>query len=99
TEYLRLHWKEFRKPVNINDDLILRPLYDGALYLDGHHKGKLKHDFGVEPWTFEQRLGEAVSRLHWKEFRKPVNINDDLLLRPLYDGALYLDGHHKGKLK
>ncbi|KAE8651612.1 lysine-specific demethylase JMJ25 [Cucumis sativus] len=60
TEYLRLHWKEFRKPVNINDDLILRPLYDGALYLDGHHKGKLKHDFGVEPWTFEQRLGEAV---------------------------------------
>lgn len=22
TEYLRLHWKEFRKPVNINDDLV-----------------------------------------------------------------------------
>lgn len=60
TEYLRLHWEEFGKSVNINNDLIMRPLYDGALYLDGHHKGKLKDEFGVEPWTFEQRLGEAV---------------------------------------
>lgn len=25
---------------------IMRPLYDGALYLDGHHKEKLKDEFG-----------------------------------------------------
>ncbi|XP_028791756.1 lysine-specific demethylase JMJ25 [Neltuma alba] len=24
------------------------------------HKKKLKEEFGIEPWTFEQKLGEAV---------------------------------------
>ncbi|CAJ2628716.1 unnamed protein product [Trifolium pratense] len=56
TEYLKMHWKEFGKP----DDIVTWPLYDGAIYLDRHHKRKLKVEFGVEPWSFEQNLGEAI---------------------------------------
>ncbi|KAK2456570.1 lysine-specific demethylase JMJ25 [Trifolium repens] len=56
TEYLKMHWKEFRK----SDDIVTWPLYDGAIFLDRHHKRKLKEEFGVEPWSFEQNLGEAI---------------------------------------
>ncbi|KAK4407644.1 Lysine-specific demethylase [Sesamum angolense] len=31
-----------------------------VLYLTSYHKAKLKEEFGVEPWTFVQKLGEAV---------------------------------------
>ncbi|XP_004495719.1 E3 ubiquitin-protein ligase JMJ24 isoform X2 [Cicer arietinum] len=56
TEYLKMHWKEFEK----SDDTVTWPLYDGAIFLDRHHKRKLKEEFGVEPWSFEQNLGEAI---------------------------------------
>ncbi|TKY52236.1 Lysine-specific demethylase JMJ25 [Spatholobus suberectus] len=55
TKYLKIHWKEFGK----SDD-VAWPLYDGAIFLDKHHKRKLKEEFGVEPWSFEQNLGEAI---------------------------------------
>lgn len=35
-------------------------LYDAKVYLNGHHKEKLKEEFGVEPWSFEQCVGQAV---------------------------------------
>ncbi|KAI5398548.1 hypothetical protein KIW84_064070 [Lathyrus oleraceus] len=56
TEYLKMHWKEFGK----SDDIVTWPLYGGAVFLDGLHKRKLKEEFGVEPWSFEQNLGEAI---------------------------------------
>lgn len=58
--------KFLRKEFNLSDsngvmnDPVLHPLYTGAIYLKSHHKRKLKEEFGIEPWSFEQHLGEAV---------------------------------------
>ncbi|KAF7805104.1 lysine-specific demethylase JMJ25 isoform X1 [Senna tora] len=60
TEFLKMHWKEFGKPDDIVDKVVTRPLYDGVIFLDRHHKRKLKEEFGVEPWSFEQNVGEAI---------------------------------------
>ncbi|XP_057962843.1 E3 ubiquitin-protein ligase JMJ24 [Malania oleifera] len=60
SEYLRQHWKEFGMVYGVISDSMTRPLYDGAMYLNKHHKRKLKEEFGVEPWSFEQHLGQAV---------------------------------------
>ncbi|CAH1447480.1 unnamed protein product [Lactuca virosa] len=37
-----------------------RPLHEGMIYLNSHHKKKLKEEFGVEAWSFDQHLGVAV---------------------------------------
>ncbi|PON81684.1 WRC domain containing protein [Trema orientale] len=60
TEYLRLHQKEFGVPESETYDFVTRPLYDERFFLNGYHKRKLKEEFGVEPWSFEQHLGQAV---------------------------------------
>ncbi|KAB1207650.1 Lysine-specific demethylase 3B [Morella rubra] len=60
TEYLRIHWKEFGKPDSELNDFVKRPFFDETLFLSGHHKRMLKEEFGVEPWSFEQNLGQAV---------------------------------------
>ncbi|XP_034218040.1 lysine-specific demethylase JMJ25 isoform X1 [Prunus dulcis] len=60
TEYLRMHWKEFGKLNTETDNFVTWPLYDGTLFLNGYHKRKLKEEFGIEPWSFEQHLGQAV---------------------------------------
>ncbi|PIA45936.1 hypothetical protein AQUCO_01600289v1 [Aquilegia coerulea] len=62
-EYLMVHWKDLRNPTvlsNESDSQVIHPLFDQAVYLNRDHKMKLKEDFGIEPWTFEQHLGEAV---------------------------------------
>nr|GMC59762.1 lysine-specific demethylase JMJ25-like isoform X2 [Ipomoea batatas] len=59
-EYLRKHHKEFRhthcKPV----EQVVHPIHDQVFYLSSYHMKKLKEEFGVEPWTFVQKVGEAV---------------------------------------
>ncbi|KAJ4778911.1 transcription factor jumonji (jmjC) domain-containing protein [Rhynchospora pubera] len=35
-------------------------LADESLYLTAEHKRKLKEEYGIEAWTFEQKLGDAV---------------------------------------
>ncbi|KAL0407363.1 UNVERIFIED_CONTAM: Lysine-specific demethylase [Sesamum latifolium] len=59
-EYISMHWKNFQKADTLIDDYVSRPLYDGVVYLNRHHKSKLREEFGVEPWSFEQHIGEAV---------------------------------------
>ncbi|KAI3890234.1 hypothetical protein MKX03_035170 [Papaver bracteatum] len=59
-EYLRVHGKEFKKSTNLPTDSVMNPLYDQVIFLNRDHKRKLKEEVGIEPWTFEQRLGEAV---------------------------------------
>ncbi|KAK7262130.1 hypothetical protein RJT34_29691 [Clitoria ternatea] len=58
--YLRNHSKEFRHTYCSPIEQVVHPIHDQCFYLTLEHKKKLKNEFGVEPWTFEQRLGEAV---------------------------------------
>jgi lysine-specific demethylase 3 len=45
---LGIHWQ------------ITHPIHDQTFFLDEEHKRKLKEEFGIEAWTFEQDHGEAV---------------------------------------
>ncbi|KAJ1277482.1 hypothetical protein BS78_04G007200 [Paspalum vaginatum] len=59
-DYLMKHAEEFRhynyEPVK----QVAHPIHDQCFYLTNEHKRKLKEEYGIEPWTFEQKLGEAV---------------------------------------
>ncbi|KAJ0094684.1 hypothetical protein Patl1_16248 [Pistacia atlantica] len=39
---------------------VIHPIHDQIFYLTLEHKAKLKQEYGIEPWTFLQKLGEAV---------------------------------------
>ncbi|KAK7258496.1 hypothetical protein RIF29_24075 [Crotalaria pallida] len=59
-EYLRKHKNEFRHIGNFPVESVIHPIHDQTLFLNERHKKQLKMEFNVEPWTFEQHLGEAV---------------------------------------
>ncbi|XP_043695465.1 lysine-specific demethylase JMJ25-like [Telopea speciosissima] len=58
--YLRKHSREFRHILCNPLDQVSHPIHDQTFYLTAGHKRKLKEEFGIEPWTFMQKLGEAV---------------------------------------
>lgn len=60
TEYLNQHWQEFRHDKNSPLISVVHPIHDQTIYLNEKHKKQLKEEYGIEPWTFEQHLGEAV---------------------------------------
>nr|GEY09299.1 hypothetical protein [Tanacetum cinerariifolium] len=39
---------------------VVHPILDDSFYLDAFHKKYLKEEYDVEPWTFNQHVGEAV---------------------------------------
>lgn len=59
-DYLRKHWKEFRHIGGAPVNSVVHPIHDQTLFLNEKHKRKLKEEFQIEPWTFEQYPGEAV---------------------------------------
>ncbi|XVE63043.1 hypothetical protein DITRI_Ditri06bG0168000 [Diplodiscus trichospermus] len=59
-EYVQMHWKDFGKSESAITDSVDCPLYDEVVYLNQYHKQKLRQEFGVVPWSFEQHLGQAV---------------------------------------
>ncbi|KAL9236596.1 hypothetical protein vseg_011244 [Gypsophila vaccaria] len=58
--YLRKHSMEFRHAYGCPVEQVIHPIHDQSFYLTLEHKRKLKEEYGIEPWTFEQKLGEAV---------------------------------------
>ncbi|KAH7669234.1 lysine-specific demethylase 3 protein [Dioscorea alata] len=59
-EYLRKHSREFRHVYCCPIEQVFHPIHDQSFYLTVEHKRRLKEEYGVEPWTFVQNLGEAV---------------------------------------
>ncbi|CAJ2630941.1 unnamed protein product [Trifolium pratense] len=59
-EYLKKHFREFRHVHCSPLKQVIRPIHDQTFYLTLEHKRKLKEEYGIEPWTFIQKLGDAV---------------------------------------
>ncbi|XP_021750702.1 lysine-specific demethylase JMJ25-like isoform X2 [Chenopodium quinoa] len=59
-EYLKGHYTEFRHDHCSPLSQVIHPVHDQTFYLNEEHKRKLKEVYGIEPWTFVQKLGEAV---------------------------------------
>ncbi|KAK7302681.1 hypothetical protein RJT34_13575 [Clitoria ternatea] len=58
-EYLKRHSGEFSHTSEYHEKMV-HPVLDQNFFLDNTHKMRLKEEFKIEPWTFEQRVGEAV---------------------------------------
>ncbi|KAJ7533719.1 hypothetical protein O6H91_13G061100 [Diphasiastrum complanatum] len=58
--YLIEHMKDFNQIDSEPIEKVLNPILDQKFYLSEKHKRRLKEEFQIEPWTFEQNLGEAV---------------------------------------
>ncbi|KAK2458981.1 lysine-specific demethylase JMJ25 [Trifolium repens] len=59
-EYLKKHFREFRHVHCSPLKQVIHPIHDQTFYLTLEHKRKLKEEYGIEPWTFIQKLGDAV---------------------------------------
>ncbi|KAL6520030.1 hypothetical protein OROHE_017173 [Orobanche hederae] len=59
-EYVKKHFKEFRHIYGDPLTQVVHPIHDQTVYLTMEHKRRLKEEYGVEPWTFVQKLGDAV---------------------------------------
>ncbi|KAJ3688612.1 hypothetical protein LUZ61_017776 [Rhynchospora tenuis] len=53
-DYLTKHARNF------TNHCIPSSLADESIYLTKEHKRRLKEEYGIEAWTFEQKLGDAV---------------------------------------
>ncbi|KAJ0081400.1 hypothetical protein Patl1_10911 [Pistacia atlantica] len=58
-EYLHRHSNEFTHGNGFHKHVV-HPILDQHFFLDSTHKMRLKEEFEIEPWTFEQHVGEAV---------------------------------------
>ncbi|KAK4765260.1 hypothetical protein SAY86_026350 [Trapa natans] len=59
-DYLRKHFMEFRHIHCFPLSQVIHPIHDQTFYLTVEHKRNLKEEYGIEPWTFIQKLGDAV---------------------------------------
>ncbi|KAL0727373.1 hypothetical protein Bca4012_023466 [Brassica carinata] len=58
-EYMNNHSLELA-PKDSTKTKASHPLLEQSYYLDEYHKARLKEEFDVEPWSFDQYVGEAV---------------------------------------
>ncbi|KAL5539692.1 hypothetical protein UlMin_042240, partial [Ulmus minor] len=59
-DYLKKHCREFRHTYCCPVEQVTHPIHDQTFYLTMEHKKKLKKEYGIEPWTFIQQLGDAI---------------------------------------
>nr|XP_043628897.1 lysine-specific demethylase JMJ25-like [Erigeron canadensis] len=59
-KYLWNHSAEFKLADCPSDEKDFFPIHDNSFYLNMEHKRKLKEEFGIGPWSFKQKLGDAV---------------------------------------
>ncbi|KAM7518021.1 hypothetical protein LguiB_016983 [Lonicera macranthoides] len=59
-EYLKRHFREFRHFFCCPLPQVVHPIHDQTFYLTIEHKRRLKEEYGIEPWTFVQKVGDAV---------------------------------------
>ncbi|CAA7036213.1 unnamed protein product [Microthlaspi erraticum] len=59
-QYLEKHHKEFRHIYCCPLSHVVHPIHDQTFYLTRYHIRQLKEEYGIEPWTFAQKLGDAV---------------------------------------
>ncbi|KAK4421273.1 Lysine-specific demethylase [Sesamum alatum] len=57
-EYLRRHSNELSSACSHSKHV--HPILDQKFFLDAYHKLRLKEEFDIQPWTFEQCTGEAI---------------------------------------
>ncbi|CAD5328613.1 unnamed protein product [Arabidopsis thaliana] len=58
-EYIKNHSLELES-IDSSKKKVSHPLLEQSYYLDEYHKARLKEEFDVEPWSFDQCVGEAV---------------------------------------
>ncbi|XP_062027619.1 uncharacterized protein LOC133743641 isoform X1 [Rosa rugosa] len=59
-KYIHNHVNEFMHVLGNPLQHVTHAIHDQTVYLTVEHKRKLKEEFGIEPWTFVQKLGDAV---------------------------------------
>ncbi|RDX61425.1 Lysine-specific demethylase JMJ25, partial [Mucuna pruriens] len=59
-EYLKKHFREFRHVHCCPLKQVIHPIHDQTFYLTMENKRKLNEEYGIEPWTFIQKVGDAV---------------------------------------
>ncbi|KAL3624955.1 hypothetical protein CASFOL_031623 [Castilleja foliolosa] len=57
-EYLRRHSNELTSKYSYSKHI--HPILDQNFFLNAYHKLRLKEEFDIQPWTFEQYAGEAI---------------------------------------
>ncbi|EYU20992.1 hypothetical protein MIMGU_mgv11b022386mg, partial [Erythranthe guttata] len=57
-EYLRRHYRQFRHIFPLQQ--LFHLIHEKAFYLTVEHKRNLKAEYGIKPWNFIQKLGDAV---------------------------------------
>ncbi|KAF2304908.1 hypothetical protein GH714_000445 [Hevea brasiliensis] len=60
SEQLELSHNQPRRATLPGLPSVVHPIHDQCFYLTSEHKRSWRRNFGVEPWTFEQRVGEVV---------------------------------------
>nr|KYP51258.1 Lysine-specific demethylase 3B [Cajanus cajan] len=108
-EYLQRHYDEFSYTNDYYKKQMVHPILDQSIFLDSTHKMRLKEEFKIEPWSFQQHVGQAViipagcayqirnskSCVHAVlEFVSPENVTEGI---QLIDEVRLLPENHKAK--